>query len=283
MYDTVEKLGKSLIQYGNYNNRIYLMKLHPDDEDHIVGDLDRMARDMDFSKIFIKIPSHVKHRFTEAEYRAEAFIPKFYNGEKTILFMAKYLKEIRSIDTQHDRVKQVIKAAKSKMAKSTDVHLDSQYRFRIAEKRDIPAMVEVYKKVFETYPFPIHDPDYLAQTMDQNLIYFTIWKDAELVAISSSEMDKSGENVEMTDFATLPEMRGAGFASFLLCEMEAKMREMGIKTAYTIARALSFGMNITFAKQGYTYSGTLVNNTNIFGHLESMNVWYKSLADSSAV
>ena len=37
-------------------------------------------------------------------------------------------------------------------------------------------------------------------------------------------------------------------------------------------------MNITFARQDYVLAGTLVNNTNISGSLESMNVWYKSLA-----
>jgi hypothetical protein len=36
-------------------------------------------------------------------------------------------------------------------------------------------------------------------------------------------------------------------------------------------------MNITFARAGYRYAGTLVNNTQICGQLESMNVWYKPL------
>jgi len=36
-------------------------------------------------------------------------------------------------------------------------------------------------------------------------------------------------------------------------------------------------MNITFAKQGYQYAGCLVNNSNICGSIESMNVWYRQL------
>ncbi len=55
------------------------------------------------------------------------------------------------------------------------------------------------------------------------------------------------------------------------------MKKRGIKTSYSIARAVSYGMNITFAKHGYIYSGTLVNNTNIAGSIESMNVWHKIL------
>jgi len=50
-----------------------------------------------------------------------------------------------------------------------------------------------------------------------------------------------------------------------------------MQRAYTIARALSAGMNVTFARAGYDYGGTLTNNTNICGQIESMNVWYKPL------
>jgi beta-lysine N6-acetyltransferase len=36
-------------------------------------------------------------------------------------------------------------------------------------------------------------------------------------------------------------------------------------------------MNKTFLKFDYCYSGTLINNTNIAGSIESMNVYYKHL------
>jgi len=102
-------------------------------------------------------------------------------------------------------------------------------------------------------------------------------KDGALAALSSAEMDIQGSNVEMTDFATLPEYRGRGLAQFLLQEMEGAMTHKGMRTAYTIARAVSPGMNITFSRRGYQYGGTLVNNTQISGSIESMNIWYKSL------
>ena len=82
----------------------------------------------------------------------------------------------------------------------------------------------------------------------------------------------------MTDFAVLEKYRGNNLACHLLGAMEEKLPELGVKTAFTIARAKSFGMNITFAKSGYTYSGTLVNNTDISGQIESMNVWYKNIS-----
>jgi len=57
------------------------------------------------------------------------------------------------------------------------------------------------------------------------------------------------------------------------------MSELGIKTVYTIARLNSIPMNVTFLKRGYKYGGTLINNTNISGKIESMNVLYNYLSE----
>ena len=81
----------------------------------------------------------------------------------------------------------------------------------------------------------------------------------------------------MTDFATLSECRGNSLGTHLLEHMEQAVKTKSIKTAYTIARAASPGMNITFAKCDYEYGGRLINNTNISGQIESMNIWYKPL------
>jgi hypothetical protein len=63
----------------------------------------------------------------------------------------------------------------------------------------------------------------------------------------------------------------------MLEEMQRSMRRQGIRMAFSIARALSPGMNVIFAKNGYRYAGTLGHNTNIAGRIESMNVWYKQM------
>jgi GNAT superfamily N-acetyltransferase len=85
----------------------------------------------------------------------------------------------------------------------------------------------------------------------------------------------------MTDFATDPEHRRASLAAHLLAAMEADARQDGVKTAFTIARAVSYGINIMFARAGYAFGGTLVNNTNISGRVQSMNIWYKPLSLSA--
>jgi beta-lysine N6-acetyltransferase len=113
--------------------------------------------------------------------------------------------------------------------------------------------------------------------MAQGVRYFCVRIGETIAAVSSAEVHAGEGNVEMTDFATLPEYRGRGLSGYLLGRMEAAMRTAGIRTAYTIARAASLPMNLVFARAGYAYGGTLVNNTGICGGLESMHVWHKPL------
>jgi len=280
MNDQIIRIGKSknsIIQHGTFNDRIYLMRLADGDLPDIIDELNQLAQEHNYSKIFCKVPREHETPFLDEGYQNEARIPRYYNGQEDVFFMSKFLDPERGRMKDPETIKKVLETAQGKKSKATSPPLENQFQFRIADETDVRAITEVYQQVFATYPFPIHQQDYIKKTMQANVIYFGIWQDDKLVALSSAEMDHVGKNVEMTDFATLPSYRGHGFAAFLLSKMEHKTATMGFKTAYTIARAVSFGMNITFAKMGYEYGGTLVNNTNISGHIESMNIWYKYL------
>ncbi len=273
--DKIEKWQSSVFQHGDYNNRIYLMKLAKSDTVEIIPYLDNVAKKNNYTKIIAKVPESSRFEFEKNGYQQEALIPHLFNNHGTASFMAKYYYKDRNVDANIEHIKDVLEIAKTKSALTDDIPLKSPFQFRIATEGDIPQMVDVYMKVFKTYPFPIHDPDYLKKTMNSHVKYFLISKDDQVVAISSAEIDYDRNNVEMTDFATLPAYRGMGFALYLLYQMETVMEKTDIHCLYTIARAMSYGMNITFAKRDYQYSGTLIKNTNISGQLESMNVWYK--------
>ena len=277
MPDTIAYFQNSLIQYGEYNDRIYLIKLAKEDFPNIIKNLNDRALDKGYSKIFAKIPAYAKEKFEENGFMAEAFIPRFINGHDDVYFMGKYFSPARKISNNSQEINQILKTAKSSPRKKKTADLPSPFKFKVCELSDAFKIGELYKKIFDTYPFPIYDPKYILKTMQENVIYFSIWKKDTIIALASSEMDIASKNVEMTDFATLAPYRGKALSQYLLKQMENEMSKREIKTAYTIARALSVGINITFAKMGYTYGGTLKNNTNICGRLESMNVWYKFL------
>lgn len=276
-HDLCEKTGASHVQHGPHSNRIYLIKLGKQDLPEIVEQLDILARKHGYTKLFAKVPECSKTPFLNAGYKEEARIPLFYNKEKDACFLAKYLDRSRSELANRDEITKILDLAKSKAEKKKESPISINSTLIRCGTEHIAQMVEIYRKVFPSYPFPIHDPEYIRKTMGENLIYFGILENDKLIALSSAEMDQDGANAEMTDFATLPEQRGKGLAGILLREMEEEMQRLGIQTAYTMARAISAGMNIIFSQNDYQFAGTLINNTQISGSIESMNVWYKYL------
>lgn len=279
MSDIIEKTGNTLIQHGHDSERIYLMKLGRGEAEVVIGVLEDMARENGYTKIIAKIPESAVQSFERAGYRREAMIPSFYCGTEAAFFMAKYLVQPRSIERNAEAIQQVLIAAGDKTGQGSAHELAAGLTWDVARESDAEEIGSVYRRVFASYPFPIHDVEYIVETMSQNVVYFCVRENGRIVSVASSEMDEPAENVEMTDFATLPDYRGRGCAVFLLDKMEKAMSDRGMKTAYTIARALSHGMNIAFAKMGYQYAGTLTNNTQIAGRVESMNIWYKHLHD----
>ncbi|EGO65010.1 putative beta-lysine N-acetyltransferase [Acetonema longum] len=279
MNDAIVRAGNSQLQHGAYNDRIYLMKLAEDDYPGILDDLEKLALDQGYGKIVAKIPDWARSGFLQMGYQQEAAVPGLFNGVADGYFVSKFLSDSRAREKDPEGAAAVIHTASVRCREREDeVKMpERSFHCRICKDTDVSQMAQVYQTVFETYPFPVHDPEYIAKTMLHNFVYLGIWHDEKLVALSAIEIDLQSANGEMTDFATLPAYRGRGLSHFLLYQAEQVVGGKDIRTVYTIARATSFGMNITFAKRGYIYTGRLVNNTNISGSFESMNVWYKPL------
>jgi putative beta-lysine N-acetyltransferase len=274
-YDQIKTIRNSLIQEGPYNNRLYLMKLAKSDMPDILKELDLLAESHQRTKIFAKIPEVYAASFCLQGYVKEATIPGFYGGKIKGTFMAKFFSVDRKQDNDRNERETVLEKSLEKEILTDEKPVLEDVV--ILNSDDVKEMSRLYQSVFETYPFPIQDPLYLQQTMQQQVRYYGIRKQGLLVALSSAEMDREASNVEMTDFATILVHRKKGYAEALLNKMETDMKKEGLKTAYTIARAKSHGANMIFSKRGYRYGGTLINNTFISGDIESMNVWYKTL------
>lgn len=279
MYDIIERLGKSQIQHGQYNNRIYLMKTSFDDFPEIIGRMKSLAIKSSYTKIFAKVPTNMLQGFENEGFEEEASIPNFYNGREDTYFMSMYLdNNRRTIEKEiNEKMKANLELAFSKKGTTIALRKNPNFTIKRLSISDIESLVKIYKNVFKSYPFPIFDKKYLESTMKEHVHYYGVFANKKLIAASSAEIDSLSGNAEMTDFATDENYSGNNLSILLLRKMEDDLTGNNIKTAYTIARSLSPAMNITFAKQNYNYSGTLINNTNIAGKIESMNVWYKPL------
>lgn len=277
-FDKIEHLDGALIQHGPMNDRVYLMKMGDSQPDALVDGLLRKAVDEGYSKVFAKIPESADEPFLEAGFQKEAEVPGFFDGKEPAAFMGYYLDAERRQEDNPEKLDDILALSRKQQQSDICSPLAGDGVSLVPCSADeADEMSKIYRRVFPTYPFPIHDPEYIRDTMAEHVMYFGVSDGERLVALSASEMDTGSKNVEMTDFATLPGWRGNGFAVHLLSVMEKAVAARRIKTAYTIARAASPGMNITFARLGYLYGGRLINNTNISGQIESMNIWYKAL------
>lgn len=269
----------SVLQHGPFNDRIYLLKKGEDADDDLAEKLISLAKKQSYTKILAKLPVSEIAPFIHEGYVIESFIPNCYNGRKSAAILSYYLCDARRKEPRYSEYRKVHKLAVSKKSSPKQPLDSSLYAIRKCDEQDVKEMAAIYKIVFESYPFPIHDPDFILETMEDDVHYYCIYRkeNNEMIALSSADEDPSYANAEMTDFATLPEWRGHGFAKQLLDIMEQDMADIGVKTFYTIARAISPGMNITFSKSDYLFGGRLKRNTNISGRIESMNIWYKEV------
>lgn len=276
--DNIEQIGESTVHHGKQSDRIYLMRFDAADMPDLPVRLTELAGRNHYSKIICKIPAPYAQEFAVYGFAKEAVIPGYYNGREDCVFVSLFTKSSRKYPTESKKIKEILDRSvyRSKQEKAPPV-LPDDFSAGIMSEKHADEIAAVYREVFKTYPFPITEAEYIRSTMRDNVIYFGIRHHDRLVALSSIEASYKAENGEMTDFATLPDYRGRGLAGHLLHAMDDHFREIGLKTAYTIARAVSPGMNLTFAGRGYRFGGTLINNTQIAGSLESMNIWHKKI------
>lgn len=276
MPDIVTAFGGGLIHHGKDSDRIYVLKAPKDNVPAFIAGLDRLAQQKTYGKIIAKVPAAHEAAYRKNNYGKEAFIPRYYAQKQDCVFMCRYPDTARKAVHDAGLTKDVLSTAQkkktSKSTVSTNLPCD---RMGI---NDAEAIAGLYRQVFISYPFPIFDQGYLQEIMaDGTALYFGIRRNGQLIAAAAAEIDQENRNAEMTDFAVAPAFRSKNLAAILLTQLEAAVKENGIPLAYTIARSSSYGMNTTFAKNGYHFTGTLYNNTQIAGKIESMNIWYKQL------
>lgn len=279
--DEIIYLGNSLVQHGPSNDRVYLMELDPIDLPDIAHRVYELGRQNGYTKLFAKVPTNATSHFAELGFVDEARVPFMYKGKSAGHFMSKYLNQNRAISTNIEQIAEVLDEADRK-AKSPQRQGEGCEIVRL-QPGNVDELAKLYATVFETYPFPLHDSSFLRKSMRTDTAFFGIVSDDKLMAAASMEMNTDWQCAEMTDFATLPEYRGRGAAGRLLATMEHAAIDLPIRTVYTIARAESYGMNIVFSRANYTFGGTLYNNTQIAGKLESMNVWHKHVCSAKTV
>lgn len=251
----------------DYNGNIY----------KIIERTEELAEQWDVEKIIFKGKQENFTTFIEKGYTLEASIDHYFLGSPCYFF-TKYLSLKRRTSSFYLKEDEIVEQIYQLERTDLIDEPPQQYTFAKATEKDAKQLAALYAKVFQIYPTPLNNEAYIKQTMQEGTIYYYYSMNDEIVSAASVEINDFYKNAEITDCATLPSHRKFGLLKALIVKLEKELQQKGVFCAYSIARALSFGMNAALYQLGYGYRGRLINNCYIFDKIEDMNIWVKNLA-----
>lgn len=264
--------------FDNYNRRLKVIDYEATDYRALCERLIWLASSNGYDKIFVKTGRKDWQEFLSLGFILEGILKYYYRGEDAYV-LSRFSSLQRALSQRVIAEADLIETLMAQPRGEAHPPLHEDYRGFLCEESHIPGLVALYRRVFKTYPSPLTHPDYIQQTMRRNIIYRAFSDPTgHIVAAASADLNHKDSNAELTDCATLPEHRGAGMMQHLIASLETDLREHGILTGYSLARARSHGMNRVFYSLGYEYSGRLINNCDIQGEYEDMNIWVKPLS-----
>jgi len=243
--------------------------------------IDMLIREHAFSKVFVKTKPADWPYLLRMGYMIEGVYKGYFDGIDAYC-MARYTDLTRRTSDYWIEEDDILAGVLRLPIKSENQGVPKGYRLRMATPEDAEQLADLYARIFRTYPTPMHDRNYVRETMQEGTIYWLVEGEAtsgKLISAASAEINRTYRNAEMTDCTTLPEYQGKGLMRLLIQALERELVSQGIFCAYSLSRALSFGMNAAFHQLGYAYSGRLTKNCNIYDKFEDMNLWVKDLRD----
>ncbi|WP_078380314.1 putative beta-lysine N-acetyltransferase [Sutcliffiella halmapala] len=258
-----------------YNERLKLEDFRGDIKKVFI-ELESLQQEEYVKKTIVQSRAEKLGYFIEAGFTLEAIVKGYYLGTDAYYF-CKYKELSRFTSEKWGEEDQILEGVKQK-SRSENGKSGSMLQIRKATIEDANNLSRFYASVFPIYPVPIESPEYVTQQIKDNTIFHLIEENGIIIAAASAEINREYKNAEITDCATLPSHRKGGYMNDIIRSLEEELIQNQVFCSYSIARALSFGMNAVLHNLNYSYSGRLKNNCYIYDKIEDMNVWSKDLS-----
>ncbi|MDQ0217953.1 putative beta-lysine N-acetyltransferase [Peribacillus cavernae] len=270
----IKKQGYSLdITVDPFNRRVrvddYLGNF-----DLCVAEAMKLAVENTVEKLIFKARVENFQDMVSRGFLYEGSVDKYFLGSDCFFFAKYFILDRRNSDhwIEEDRI---LNGVLSLLKKKDYADPPLEYKIRKADEADAMELARLYGKVFEIYPVPMNDPEYVIKCMKAGTVFYVYEWEGHIVSAASAEVNYRYHHAEITDCATLPDHRQFGLIKLLISQLEKYLADQEIFCVYSISRALSFGMNAVFFQLGYGYRGRLANNCYIFDKIEDMNLWVK--------
>lgn len=243
---------------------------------NMLNKVEEFVRQNQAEKFIIKGRAEDALAFFEFGLQPEAVVDRYFHGSDAY-FYAKFYTQERKVNDHWITEDGMIHSIYELGSSTKKAFPPKEYELKKVDESGAEELSALYRQVFQIYPTPLFEPEYVKKTMSAGTIYYAFFYHGKIVSAASAEINTFYKNAELTDCATLTEHRKYGLMKFILQELEADLKRDGIFCAYSIARSLSFGMNAVLYQLGYSYRGRFMNNCYIYDKLENMNMWVKNL------
>jgi putative beta-lysine N-acetyltransferase len=247
--------------------------------DSICRRVAEIAANHSFTKIFVKSREEHWFLFISKGYMLEGVYKAYFNGSDAYC-MAFYLDLNRRTSDYWIQEDQILGQVLELPPKPDRSPIPDNCILRSASADDAERLASLYGQVFQTYPTPMTNPAYIRKVTGEGegTVFYVVEEQHTLISAASAEINGTYRNAEITDCATLPANRSQGLMRLLIHALEDDLQERNIQSAYSLSRALSFGMNASLFQLGYRYYGRLTKNCDIYDKFEDMNLWVKRLS-----
>ncbi len=264
----------------HYNQRIRILDYTGPNYSEMILSIRRLAEANAFDKIICYAKTNDWQQFLQHGYVLEAVLKYYFAGEDAYV-VSKFRSQARVTSGSLLEEILLIEDIMSRPFETTSRSLPEGYDLRLARPDDIPHLTKLYRTIFESYPSPLMHEDYMRTVFEKESVFAVITREDTIIAAASAELRPKKLTAELTDCATVKSERGKGLMSLILSFLENELRSRDYRSAYTLARSRSFGMNQVFYGLEYEFLGRLVNNCDIYGAYEDMNLWVKKLDKSN--
>lgn len=272
-----EKFKNNLLYLDFTNSRLKILEYNALSKD-IIDEILDYAKKENLGKVLVNCKKRDLDQFKKAGFVSEGTIDGFFKGEDAHC-LSFFIDEKRAQPLRKEETDKILEMSMDKSKIAQPGKLEEGYQLRDCNEEDIPQMTKIFKAVFNTYPTPVFDESYLKKMMKEKILFKAVFKSGKIISIASADVDRENLNAEITDCATYPEYRGQGLLTNLIYSLEYQLKEKGYYTLYSLSRATNIGINMSLKKHGYNYRGRLINNCDICGGFEDMNIWVKKIKD----
>ncbi|WP_456278724.1 putative beta-lysine N-acetyltransferase [Bacillus sp. AK128] len=263
--------------FDHFNHRLRVVDYRGNVED-IASEIISLSNLHQYTKAIIHSRREHVHVFVEKGFLLEAIFEGLYHGSHAYA-LTKYFNQDRKYNEHWVEEDEILHKVLKSTQKASSESLPFQYVLRKGTPADADELAKLYSETFEIYPTPLNDPNYLKSLMENNVLFYVVQANDSIVSAASAYIDRQYFNAEISDCATRPEHRKHGLMKHLISSLEQELLKERVFCVYSMARALSYGMNSALKHLQYKYKGRMTNNCYIFDKLEDMNVWVKDLSE----